>query len=159
MKDKISKTKFSYLRAHMILALLTVFLLSSFEIYVAIASGMAFGLSPHFICIATLAGGIMGVFVTAFLGDKIKALVARYRKPQVKKENSKDKMFKALWNRYGVFGVGFIGTFLLGAPASIGIGYGLGVQPKMLVNLCLLAVVIRCIVYSYFFDYVRNIIA
>lgn len=139
----------------------TVVLLSSFEIYVAIASGMAFKLSPHVICIATLAGGISGVFIAAFLGDRIKAFITKFRKPVVidenKKASAKEKLLLKLWHKYGVFGIGFIGTFLLGAPASIGIGYGFGVKARQLVNLCLLAVVIRCVTYSYFFDYLKNL--
>lgn len=145
----------------MIYKILTVILLSSFEIYVAIASGLAFNLSPHVICIATLVGGISGVFIAAFLGDQIKAFIARYRKPRVinieKKLSTKEKMMLKLWNKYGVFGIGFLGTFILGAPASIGIGYGFGVHPKQLIKLCLIAVTIRCVIYSYFFDYLKNL--
>lgn len=145
----------------MLYKILTIVLLSSFEIYVAIATGMAFKLSPHVICISTLAGGISGVFIAAFLGDKIKAFIARYRKPRdtekQKKDSAKEKLLLKLWHKYGVFGIGFIGTFLLGAPASIGIGYGFGVQAKQLVRLCLTAVVIRCVVYSYFFDFMKNL--
>ncbi|MBK7040617.1 MAG: hypothetical protein IPH46_09125 [Bacteroidetes bacterium] len=33
---------------------------------------MAFKLSPHVICLATLVGGISGVFIAAFLGDELK---------------------------------------------------------------------------------------
>ena len=145
----------------MIYKILTVTFLSSFEIYVAIASGMAFNLSPHIICLATLTGGISGVFIAAFLGDKIKEFIAKYKKPTAtpteKKAGAKEKLLLKLWHQYGVFGIGFIGTFLLGAPASIGIGYGFGVQAKQLVQLCLMAVVIRCVVYSYFFDYLKNL--
>ena len=146
----------------MIYQILTFLLLSSFEIYVAIASGMAFQLSPHIICLATLTGGISGVFIAAFLGDRIKAFIASYRKPSSEptkiKNGVKEKFLLKLWHQYGVFGIGFIGTFLLGAPASIGIGYGFGVQAKQLVRLCLVAVVIRCIAYSYFFDFLKNLI-
>jgi membrane protein YqaA with SNARE-associated domain len=141
----------------MIYKILTVTFLSSFEIYVAIASGMAFKLSPHVICLATLVGGISGVFIAAFLGDRIKAFFNRYRKPKTKTDSTKEKLMLKLWDKYGVFGIGFVGTFLLGAPASIGIGYGFGVHPVQLVRLCLLAVIIRCVVYSYFFDYIKNL--
>lgn len=138
--------------------ILTVILLSSFEIYVSIATGIAFKLSPHIICISTLIGGISGVFVAAFLGNQIRTFIAKYRKPKPPKlASNKDKVMQKLWAKYGVFGVGFIGTFILGAPASIGIGYGFGVQPKVLVNWCLLAVCIRCVAYSYFFDYLVNL--
>jgi hypothetical protein len=145
----------------MVYQILIVTVLSSFEIYVAIASGMAFQLSPHIICLATLTGGISGVFIAAFLGDRIKAFITSYRKPKSEpekiKNGTKEKLLLKLWHQYGVFGIGFIGTFLLGAPASIGIGYGFGVQARQLVKLCLLAVVIRCIAYSYFFDYLKNL--
>ena len=81
----------------MIYKILTVTFLSSFEIYVAIASGMAFNLSPHIICIATLVGGISGVFIAAFLGDRIKALFNRYRKPKTKTASTKEKLMLKLW--------------------------------------------------------------
>lgn len=143
----------------MFIKIITVALLASFEIYVAITTGiLAFNLSPHIVCAATLVGGISGVFIAAFLGDKIKALIAKFRKPKPKKESSKDKMLRKLWDKYGVFGVGFIGTFVFGAPISIGIGYGFGVHPKKLINWCLLAVVIRCVAFSYFFDYLKSVI-
>jgi hypothetical protein len=126
---------------------------------------LAFGLSPHVICIATLVGGITGVFIAAFLGDKIKIFLARFKR--IKPENdvfvatkplgAKAKIMRALWDKYGVFGVGFIGTLLLGAPISIGIGYGFGVPAKQLVKLCLIAVVIRSVLYSYFFDFIKNL--
>ncbi len=141
----------------MLYKILLVGLLATFEIYVAIGTGMAFSLTPTTICLTTLVGGIIGVFVAAFLGDKITAFIAKYRKPKVKTASAKDKLLMKLWDKYGVFGVGFIGTFLVGAPISIGIGYGFGVEAKKLINWCLLAVVLRCVIYSYFFDYVKNL--
>ncbi len=142
----------------MIYKILTVILLSSFEIYVSIATGIAFKLSPHIICISTLIGGISGVFIAAFLGNQIRAFIAKFRKPKPPKlASNKDKIMQKLWAKYGVVGVGFVGTFILGAPASIGIGYGFGVQPKLLINWCLFAVCIRCVAYSYFFDYIVNL--
>jgi hypothetical protein len=143
----------------MLYKIVTVIVLSSFEIYVAIGTGMAFKLSPHIICASTLFGGIIGVFVAAFLGEKIKNLVSRFRKPKASTQpaEKKETFLIKLWHRYGVFGIGFIGTFLLGAPASIGVGYGFGVQAKTLIKMCLLAVIIRCVVYSYFFDFIKNL--
>jgi membrane protein YqaA with SNARE-associated domain len=134
-----------------------VALLSSFEIYVAIGTGMAFGLSPNIICVSTLVGGVIGVFVAAFLGQKIKAFIAKYRKPKPKTDSAKDKLMAKLWQQYGEFGVGFLGTFVVGAPISIGIGIGFGVEAKKLIKWCLLAVVLRCVIYSYFFDYIKNL--
>ncbi len=134
-----------------------VALISSFEIYAAIGSGLAFGLSANTICIATLIGGIAGVFVFAFLGEKIRKFIAKFKKPKESTDSKKDKLMITLWNKYGVFGVGFIGSFIVGAPISIGIGVGLGVEAKKLIPYCLIAVVIRCVVYSYFFGYIKNL--
>jgi membrane protein DedA with SNARE-associated domain len=137
--------------------ILLVGLLATFEIYVAIGTGMAFNLSSNVIFFTTVTGGLIGVFVAAFLGDKIRNFILKYKKPKVKVPSSKDKMMLKLWEKYGVVGVGFLGTFIVGAPISIGIGYGFGVHPKKLINWCLLAVLIRCFLFSYFFNYVKNL--
>jgi hypothetical protein len=141
----------------MLYKFIIVLLLSTFEIYAAIGSGMAFGLSAHNICTATLIGGISGVFIAAFLGEKIRSFIAKYRTPKPKTAGAKDKLLMQLWQKYGQFGLGFIGSFLVGAPISIGIGYGFGVQPKELVKWCLVAVVIRSIVFSYCFNFIKEL--
>jgi hypothetical protein len=56
----------------MVLKILTVAGLATFEIYAAIPAGFAFGLSPWAIFFASVTGGLIGVFVAAFLGDKIR---------------------------------------------------------------------------------------
>ena len=53
----------------MFLEFLTVAALASFEIYAAIPAGYVFGLSPWLILLASITGGLAGVFVAAFLGD------------------------------------------------------------------------------------------
>ena len=58
----------------------TVAGLATFEIYAAIPAGFAFGLSPIVIFLASIVGGLLGVFVAAYLGDKIKSLVKQFRK-------------------------------------------------------------------------------
>lgn len=144
----------------MIYKLLIVFLLSTFEIYAAIATALAFKLSPHVICTTTFIGGFVGVFLAAFLGDQIKAFISNLRKPKVQtqvKASAKEKIFKELWHKYGVFGVGFLGTFFLGGPAAIGVGYGFGVSGKQLLKWSLIAVTIRSVLFSYFFDFMVHI--
>ena len=64
----------------MFFKILTVAGLASFEIYAAIPAGFAFGLSPLVIFISTIVGGLLGVFVAAFLGDRIKLFFSRFRK-------------------------------------------------------------------------------
>jgi hypothetical protein len=54
----------------MFLRILTVASLATFEIYAAIPAGFAFGLSPWIIFFASVTGGLVGVFVAAFLGNR-----------------------------------------------------------------------------------------
>lgn len=145
----------------MVYKIFTVGLMATFEIYAAIGTGMVFGLNSLTLFLTTVVGGIIGVFVAAFLGEKIKQLIAKFKKPKPthpnKQQSKRTLLMLKLRDNYGDFGLGFIGTFLMGAPISMGIGIGVGVQPKKLINWCLLAVVIRCFAFSYFFNYVKDL--
>ncbi len=109
----------------MTLKILTVAGLATFEIYAAIPAGFAFGLPTWVIFLASLIGGLSGVFIATFLGDKIKQFLARYRKP--KPEKPKTGLIYTLWEKYGLIGLGFFGTMTVGAPVSIGVGVGFNV--------------------------------
>jgi membrane protein YqaA with SNARE-associated domain len=128
------------------LKILTVAALATFEIFVAIPTGFAMGLNPWVIFIASLVGGLIGVFVAAFLGDKIKAFLSKYRKPAP--EKPKTGLIYTIWKKYGVMGLGLVGTFFFGAPISIAVGVGFNVPPTKLVPLCVIAVIARCIIYT-----------
>lgn len=131
----------------MILKILTVAGLATFEIYAAIPAGFAFGLSPWTIFFASLTGGLVGVFVAAFLGDKIRALFHK-NKPTKEVAQKKHPMVLRLWNKYGIIGLGFLGTVTVGAPVSIAVGVGLNADIKKLVTWCCIGVVTRCIVFT-----------
>jgi membrane protein YqaA with SNARE-associated domain len=131
----------------MFLKILTVAGLATFEIYAAIPAGFAFGLSPWIIFFASLVGGIIGVFVAAFLGDKIRAILHK-NKPTAAAAKTKHPMVLKLWNKYGIVGLGFLGTITVGAPISIGVGVGLNADIKKLVTWCCIGVITRCIVFT-----------
>ena len=130
----------------MFLKILTVASLATFEIYAAIPAGFAFGLSPWIIFFASVAGGLIGVFVAAFLGDKIRAFF-RKNKP-AKPTPDKHKMIYRLWEKYGIIGLGFLGTLSVGAPISIAIGVGLNANLKKLLTWCCIGVVTRCVLFT-----------
>lgn len=130
----------------MFLKILTVAGLATFEIYVAIPTGFAFGLSPWTIFSASVAGGLAGVFVAAFLGDKIRAFF--YKKKQVEEKKSSHPMVHRLWNKYGIIGLGFLGTMSVGAPISIAVGVGLNANLKKLLTWCCIGVIIRCVLFT-----------
>ena len=131
----------------MFLKILTVAGLATFEIYAAIPAGFAFKLSAWTIFFASVTGGLIGVFVAAFLGDKIRALFHK-NKPTKQAAADKHPAILRLWNKYGIIGLGFLGTVSVGAPISIAIGIGLKANIKKLVTWCCIGVLTRCIVFT-----------
>ncbi|HVE61496.1 MAG TPA: small multi-drug export protein [Chitinophagaceae bacterium] len=128
------------------LRILTVAGLVSFEIYAAIPAGFAFGLSPWTIAFASIAGGIAGIFVAAFLGDKIRQVFARYKKK--KQVKHKTGLVYRIWNKYGIIGLGFFGTLTVGAPASIAVGIGMNASLKKVLTWCCIGVITRCALFT-----------
>ncbi len=130
----------------MFLKLLTVAGLATFEIYAAIPAGFAFGLSSVLIFLASLTGGLAGAVVAAFFGDKIRAFF--HKKKPADDEIKKHRVITRLWNKYGIAGLGILGTITVGAPISIAVGTGLNVNIKRLLAWCCLGVLIRCSLFT-----------
>ena len=124
---------------------LTVAALASFEIYAAIPAGFVFGLSPWLVFIASTIGGLAGVFVAAFLGDRIRRLLVRNKQKEVK---PKTGLVHRIWNRYGIVGLGLLGTMTVGAPASLAVGIGLKAPLQKLVTWCCIGVIARCTLFT-----------
>jgi membrane protein YqaA with SNARE-associated domain len=140
----------------MIFKILTVTAMATFEIYAALGAAHAFGLGTWVILACTLTGGIAGVFISAFLGDRIEKFIhKKFRKNKPLK--SKTGLIYKIWGKYGLYGVGIIGTFILGAPAAIGVGVGFNADMKKLVPLCLITVVVRCFAFTFFSDYIKGL--
>lgn len=131
----------------MLFKILTVLGLATFEIYAAIPAGFALGLSPWIIFFASFTGGLLGVYVSAFLGDKIRSIFYK-NKPKKEVADKKQAMLLVLWKKYGVIGLGFFGTFSVGAPISIAVGTGLNADLKKLATWCCVGVLTRCIVFT-----------
>ncbi|MBP6144928.1 MAG: hypothetical protein KA445_04770 [Sediminibacterium sp.] len=130
----------------MLYKILTVAGLATFEIYAAIPAGFAFKLSPFVIFLASAIGGLLGVFVAAYLGDIIKKWISKFRKPKVAK--SEPGFVLKIWEKYGVIGLGLLGTMTVGAPISIGVGVGFNVPTNKMVFWCCLGVLVRCALFT-----------
>jgi membrane protein YqaA with SNARE-associated domain len=130
----------------MLYKILTVAGLATFEIYAAIPAGFAFNLQPLVIFIASAVGGLTGVFVAAYLGDIIKKWISKYIKPKAPK--AEPGFFLKIWEKYGVIGLGLLGTMTVGAPISIGVGVGFNVPTNKMVFWCCLGVLIRCALFT-----------
>ncbi|HRD57051.1 MAG TPA: small multi-drug export protein [Ferruginibacter sp.] len=120
--------------------------LATVEVYAAIPAGFAFGLHPLMIFASSVFGGLVGVFVAAFLGDRIRAFFKR-NKP-VKEEKPKNGLAHKLWEKYGIIGLGFLGTMTVGAPISLAVGVGFNAPLKKLVTWCCVGVLVRCAVFT-----------
>ncbi len=128
------------------LEILTVALLASVEVYAAIPAGFAFGLHPGTIFSASALGGLAGVFIAAFLGDSIRKFFTRNKK--AKEEKPKTGLIYRIWEKYGVIGLGFLGTMTVGAPVSLAVGVGFNVPLKKLVTWCCIGVLVRCSLFT-----------
>lgn len=132
----------------MIIKILTVAGLATFEIYAAIPAGFAFGLNPWVIFVSSLIGGIAGAFIAAFLGEKIEKFISKYKKTKTIVKEHKPNLAHKIWNKFGVIGLGIIGTFTVGAPISIAVGVGFNVSMPKLLTWCCLGVLTRCAVFT-----------
>jgi membrane protein YqaA with SNARE-associated domain len=128
------------------LEIFTVAGLATFEVYAAIPAGFAFGLHPGTIFTASTLGGLAGVFVAAFLGEKIRAFFTRNKKAHVQKPHT--GLAYRLWDKYGVIGLGFLGTMTVGAPVSLAVGVGFNVPLRQLVTWCCVGVLVRCALFT-----------
>jgi membrane protein YqaA with SNARE-associated domain len=125
----------------------TIVALASFEIYAAIPAGFAFGLSPVIIFLSTITGGLAGVFIAAFLGDRIRTFISKYKKP--KEAVPKTGLVYRIWNKYGIIGLGLLGTITVGAPVSIAVGVGFSAPLKKLITWCCIGVIARCLFFTF----------
>jgi membrane protein YqaA with SNARE-associated domain len=137
---------------------LTVAFLASFELYAAIPAGYTFKLDTWVIFVSSLIGGVAGVFVATFLGDRIKKLILKYKKPAPPKPEKTDTLAHKIWNKYGVIGLGVIGTFAVGAPISIAVGVGLNAPLKKLITYCCIGIFIRCLVFTFAGHFVKELL-
>ncbi len=130
--------------------------MASFEIYAALGTAHAFGMDTWLILACTLTGGIAGVFIAAFLGDRIEKFIHKTFKKN-KAPKPKTGLIYKIWDKYGLYGLGIFGTFLLGAPAAIGVGVGFDANMKKLLPVCLITVVVRCFAFTFFSDYIKGL--
>ena len=88
----------------------------------------------------------MGVFVAAFLGDKIRGFF--YKNKPTEEKKYKHPMVHKIWEKYGIVGLGFFGTMSVGAPISIAVGVGLNANLKKLITWCCVGVACRCVIFT-----------
>ena len=106
-----------------LLQLLGVCALSVVELWAAVPAGVALGLPPILVWLATVAGALLCIVVVVLAGERLRAwLVSRLGRGRAREGGR----LRAVWERYGVIGWGLLGPLVLGAPLAAAVGVGLG---------------------------------
>ena len=109
--------------------LLSVFGLGIVEIWAAVPVGLAFGLNPVVTGILSALGGIAGISIILFAGQKLRDWLARRHGWG---QSLRPGRLQRIWARYGVVGLGLLAPLLVGAPAGTALGVILGASARQL---------------------------
>lgn len=115
------------------LGLLGVFIAGAIPWMEAIAvvpAGIIFGLNPVQTVIAAVVGNAITIFLFAYLGSTIRERIMKRRLARGKTGES-PKFEKALkaFDKYGIFGMAFLGPILIGTQFAAAASVAAGVKP------------------------------
>jgi membrane protein DedA with SNARE-associated domain len=110
--------------------LLIVFSIGILGIWKSIPVGLVMKVHPLWICLMTILGATLGILIIMLIGEKIKNYLAKWLKSSSmeKKENRLLRLF----NRYGVHGMGILGTLIIGPNMTMALGLTIVYNPKVL---------------------------
>ena len=120
-----------------------VFVISIFELWLAIPTGLILNLNPILIATSAAAGSILSAFIIVILGEGLRKTFLKWR---YHGKSPKEGRIYDIWKKYGIIGLGLLSPLLLGAPLGAAIGIGLG-SPR---NKLLLWMSIGIIIWSIF---------
>jgi hypothetical protein len=110
-------------------SIISVFIVSIIELWLAIPWGLYINLNPLVIFIASSAGSILSAFLVIMLGERIRKWIIKWRYGNRKPEHGK---IYNIWKKYGVIGLGLLSPLLFGAPLGAALGIGLGANKNHL---------------------------
>lgn len=106
--------------------LLTVLGLSGVELWAGVPAGFAFQLHPLIIFLTTSAGAILGVLLVIILGEEVRRRLLR--RFQRREKEGRQGRLRAIWERYGLVGLGLSAPLFFGAPLGTALGLMLGAK-------------------------------
>lgn len=100
------------------------------EAIAVVPSGIALGLNPYATVIAAAIGNAITIFLFAFLSDKIRQRIINRRISKGKSGDSAkfEKALKA-FDKYGVYGMAFLGPIIIGTQFAAAASVAAGVKP------------------------------
>jgi len=100
------------------------------EAIAVVPSGIILGLDPIATVIAAALGNAITIFIFAYLGSSIRAKVIERRVAKGKSAES-PKFEKALkaFDRYGIYGMAFLGPIIIGTQFAAAASVAAGVKP------------------------------
>ncbi|NLG67468.1 MAG: hypothetical protein GX536_07140 [Actinobacteria bacterium] len=114
--------------------LLGVVGLGAVQLPAAIVLGVALGLPAWMAAVAAGGGALGGLVVVVLVGDRVRLWVLRVLRAGP--GSSADTRLRKLWERYGAWGVGVVGSLLVGVPVAAAVGVALGVSRTQLLISC-----------------------
>lgn len=92
-------------------------------IWKGVPVGLACHLNPFFTWLLTAGGAVLSVLILYFFGERIRKSIQTRRKKRLMV--GKETRAKHLFQKYGMAGLGFLGTMLMGPNMTIIIGMAL----------------------------------
>ena len=97
-----------------------IFLTGLLGVWKAIPAGLALGCNAFTIMLMTAAGALIAIVIIYLLGSKVKAWILK-RLKKGKSEKKKGRLNR-LFEKYGIPGMGILGTLLLGPNMTMAMG-------------------------------------
>lgn len=100
------------------------------EAIAVVPTGVILGLDPIATVIAAVLGNAITIFIFAYLGSTIRAKIVERRVAKGKTAESQ-KFEKALmaFDRYGIYGMAFLGPIIIGTQFAAAASVAAGVRP------------------------------
>ncbi len=108
---------------------------SVLELWAAIPLGFALGFHPVWTGVLSAIGSMASAFIVVLVGGPLRNwMVKRWDR---KRQSGKPGKMKAIWDRYGVAGLGLVSPLITGAPLGAVIGVSFGARAgRLLVWMC-----------------------
>lgn len=127
--------------------LVLVFLIGILGIWKSIPVGLVMRLDPLWICVATILGATVGILIIYMLGTRVRTYLGKWMKESslAKKESRLIRLF----NKYGIHGLGVLGTLFMGPNMTMAIGLTIAYKPWVLFLWTLVGTIIWSIALTY----------